>query len=217
MQTTNPEAMVLTGTCTNEIGVIESDISKYSAIGAGPGIGTGDIATSFIENILANARQQLVLDADALNVLSEHPFVLKKLPAYTILTPHPGEFKRLAGTWSNDVEKIEKQLAFSKEYNAVVVLKGAHTSVSTPDGRVYFNSTGNPGMAKGGSGDVLTGIITALAGQGYEPATAAITGVYIHGLAGDFAAEKVGLTGMTARDIIHYLPSAFALFDGGVA
>jgi NAD(P)H-hydrate epimerase len=134
---------------------------------------------------------------------------MKQLPEGSILTPHPGEFKRIVGFWNDDFERLEQQIAISKEFKVYIVLKGAHTSISTPEGKVYFNSTGNPGMATGGSGDVLTGIITALLGQKYTPEHAAILGVYLHGLAGDIAAEFLGQESLIASDIIDYLPQAF--------
>jgi len=134
---------------------------------------------------------------------------LKMLPEGSILTPHPGEFKRLTGSWNNDFDKLEKQIALSEEYKVFIILKGANTSISTPEGKIYFNSTGNPGMATGGTGDVLTGMITSFLGQGYVPREAAILGVYLHGLAGDIAAEFLGQECLMASDIIDYLPQAF--------
>lgn len=204
MQTTNPEAMVETYTPE-----ALPPLAAYSAIAAGPGIGTGDTTNVLLEGLLKNCQQPLVLDADALNIISAQRKLLKLLPPDTILTPHPGEFKRLAGEWNDDEEKLNLQMQFTKEHQVVVVLKGAHTSVSTPDGQLYFNSTGNAGMAKGGSGDVLTGIIASLRAQHYTALQAALLSVYIHGLAGDMAAEHLGQTAMNAGDIIRYLPQAF--------
>jgi NAD(P)H-hydrate epimerase len=131
------------------------------------------------------------------------------LPQGTILTPHPKEFERLAGKWENDFERLEKQKQLSKKYKCVIVLKGANSSISTPNGKVFFNSTGNPGMATAGSGDVLTGILTALLAQGYQSTEAAVLGVYLHGLAGDLAAYDTGHDSLIASDIINYLPQAF--------
>lgn len=206
MQTANPEAMVEQRLYYFNIDYLPS-LSTYSAIASGPGIGI--VSNDFTEGLLKNCQQPLVLDADTLNTISAKRKLLKLLPPDTILTPHPGEFKRLAGEWNNDEEKLNLQMQFSKEHQAVVVLKGAHTSVSTPDGQLYFNSTGNAGMAKGGSGDVLTGIIASLRAQHYTALQAALLGVYIHGLAGDMAAEHLGQTAMNAGDIIRYLPQAF--------
>ncbi|RLD74017.1 MAG: bifunctional ADP-dependent NAD(P)H-hydrate dehydratase/NAD(P)H-hydrate epimerase, partial [Bacteroidetes bacterium] len=131
------------------------------------------------------------------------------IPENSILTPHPGEFKRLVGESATYFEQYKKQVALAKKHKLIVVLKGAHTSIALPNGRCYFNSTGNPGMATAGSGDVLTGILTSLLAQGYEPEKAAMLGIYLHGLAGDFAAQKMGLEAVIASDIIDNLGEAF--------
>ncbi|MDB5283487.1 MAG: carbohydrate kinase, YjeF related protein [Bacteroidota bacterium] len=212
MQTSCPEAMVMVGE-NDQIITQPQDFSKCSALGVGPGLGSDTATIDFIEKLLKTTRIPLLLDADALNIISGKKYLQELLPQGTVLTPHPGEFKSLAGAWTNDMQKLEKQIQFSDRHKVVTVVKGAHTSVATPGGKVYFNSTGNPGMAKGGSGDVLTGVITALLAQGYTPDIAAIIGVYVHGLAGDEAALNVGLTGMTTRDIIHCLPKAFGQFE----
>ena len=208
MQTTNPEAIVYKDE-SNETLTHVPDIEKFSAIGVGPGIGTEKETVSYLKELLQKNHHSMVLDADALNIVSSDSTLLPLIPENSILTPHPGEFKRLTGDWKDDLDKLQKQLEFSKANKVVVVLKGANTSVSTPDGKVYFNSTGNPGMAKGGSGDVLTGIITSLLAQKYSSEEAAVIGVYIHGLAGDIAKDVLGETSMEASDIIHYLPKAF--------
>ncbi|MBL0311000.1 MAG: NAD(P)H-hydrate dehydratase [Bacteroidetes bacterium] len=184
-------------------------VDDYSAIGVGPGIGTDKSTALWLESLFDLCKSPLVLDADALNIIAERPTLLKKIPAQSILTPHPGEFKRLVGAWKNDLEKIQKQLEFSANHDLVVVLKGANTSISTPNGKLYFNSTGNPGMAKGGSGDVLTGVLTSILAQGYTSEQSAILAVYVHGLAGDIACRHLGEIAMNAEDIIHYLPQAF--------
>ncbi len=208
MQTTNPEAMVYKDE-SDEILTHVPDIERFSAIGVGPGIGTEKETVSYIKELLQKNHKPMVLDADALNIFSSDSSLLSLIFENSIITPHVGEFKRLVGEWKDDLDKLQKQLEFSKTNKVVVVLKGANTSISTSDGKVYFNSTGNPGMAKGGSGDVLTGIITSLLAQKYSPAEAAVIGVYIHGLAGDMAKGILGETSMEARDIIHYLPKAF--------
>ena len=224
MQTSCPEAMVMTWEDDNNISqkkrgalTLDSlsnvDTTKYTSIGVGPGIGTADETVAFLEELLKQCKQLLVVDADALNILSANNKLRDSLPANSILTPHPGEFKRLVGEWADDLEKLDKLKAFAARYNVVVVLKGANTCVASADGTLHFNSTGNAGMAKGGSGDVLTGVITALLAQGYTSLNAAIIGVYIHGLAGDYAAENLGQTGMHAGDIIAYLPKAFKQFE----
>jgi NAD(P)H-hydrate epimerase len=131
------------------------------------------------------------------------------LPHNTVLTPHPGEFERLAGNAGSGFKRNQEQIEFSKKHELVVVLKGAFTSITMPDGRCYFNSTGNPGMATAGSGDVLTGIILSLLAQGYSPGDAAVTGTFLHGLAGDMAAEDYSQQGLIASDIIKYIGKAF--------
>jgi len=200
MQISCPEAMVVTG---------KIDPENFSAIGIGPGIGTDEKATASLEKILKQSNRSLVIDADALNIISKNKKLLKKIPTNSILTPHPKEFERLAGKSKNDFDRHELQLSVSKKHNVIVVLKGAHTCITTPDGRSFFNSTGNPGMAKGGSGDVLTGMITSLLAQGYTSEDAALLGVYLHGLAGDLAAEKMGMDGMVAGDVIKSIPDAW--------
>lgn len=147
----------------------------------------------------------MVIDADGLNNLSENKQLLELLPVNTILTPHIKEFDRLAGESVTDKERLEKQRAFSMKYQCIVVLKDAKTCICSPDGEQFFNTTGNAGMATGGSGDVLTGIITGLLAQGYHPLLAALIGVYFHGLAGDKAAEQKGMNALIASDICDYL------------
>jgi len=207
MQTANPEAMVQISGDSHLATV--PNLKAYNALAAGPGIGTDSNVYGFIRDLLNTYRAPMVLDADALNIIAEHPKFMRLIPENSVLTPHPGEFKRLTGNYKNDFEKLKQQIAFSKKHKVVLVLKGAHTSVTDPAGNIYFNSTGNPGMAKGGSGDVLTGIITSLMAQNYAPADAAALGVYLHGLAGDLAKEELGETAIKAGDIIYYLPKAF--------
>jgi NAD(P)H-hydrate epimerase len=212
MQTANPEAMVMVDESETEL-TGYTDYSKFAAIGVGPGIGKDPKTANFVENLLRTNHRPMVIDADALNIISDMHYLRPLISPGSVLTPHPGEFKRLQGAWKDDMAKIQKQIALSKQSRIVIVLKGANTSISTPDGKVYFNSTGNPGMAKGGSGDVLTGIITALLAQGYSPENAAILGTFIHGRAGDIAAAALGVTGIKAGDIIQFLPEAFAAFE----
>jgi NAD(P)H-hydrate epimerase len=183
------------------------DVTPFDAVGIGPGIGTRPETMRTLELALA-AGVPLVLDADALNLLAANPQLLERLPPGAILTPHPKEFERLAGAWRHDFERLERQSALAQQRGAVVVVKGRHTTIATPDGNLYFNSTGNPGMATAGSGDVLTGMITALRAQGLPPADSALAGVYLHGLAGDKAAEKLGEISLIASDIISYVPKA---------
>ncbi len=185
------------------------DLTPFSAIGIGPGLGTKSNSQKALLALLESAKIPLVLDADALNILSENKAWLEKLPKNSILTPHPGEFKRLCGESANSYENIQKQLEFSKKYKVNVVLKGAFTSITTPGGNLYFNSTGNPGMATAGSGDVLTGIILGFLAQGIAPEKAAIAGVYLHGMAGDLAAKEKSEISLVAGDIVEFLGRAY--------
>lgn len=182
---------------------------KYT-VGIGPGIGQETQALAILKRLLETTSKPVLIDADGLNLLALHPLLRASLPAQSVLTPHPKEFERLVGKWSNDFERLEKQKAFSKDHKVFVVLKGANSSITTPEGKVYFNSTGNPGMAKGGSGDVLSGIIVSLLAQNYDPEIATLLGVFLHGMAGDLAAEELGQESMLPRDIVDKIPEAFA-------
>jgi NAD(P)H-hydrate epimerase len=203
-----PEAMV---SCERSDRVVSEipDPSGFKAVGIGPGLGTEQATLLALENFLKKNRQRVVIDADAINLISANRKLLDKLPDSAVLTPHPGEFARLAGESSNGFERLRKQVAFSQKHNCVIVLKGAYTSVSTPEGKVFFNSTGNPGMATAGSGDVLTGVILGLLAQGYSPENAAVSGVFLHGLAGDIAADKNCMESMIASDITDNLHAAY--------
>lgn len=183
---------------------------KHNAIGIGPGIDTSEDTVEFVESLLKGSNCPLVIDADALNIISQRPELLQLVQGRAILTPHPKEFDRLTRESRSTYERIQKQVALSKEHEIVVVLKGHHTSISLPDGSVYFNTTGNPGMSTGGSGDVLTGIILAFLAMGYSLSEAAKSGVFIHGLSGDIAVQNVGETSMIASDLVDHLPSAFS-------
>lgn len=208
MQTTVPEVMInLDHSETVFSDVPEFD--KYTAIGAGPGLGTEKISEVSLGKLIERETRPMVIDADALNMLSMNQEWLDKLPANCILTPHPKEFERLTKPVKNHFERLQLQKEFSGRYKVFLVLKGGNTTISTPDGKIYFNITGNPGMAAGGSGDVLTGMITSLLGQGYEPEHAAVIGVFIHGLAGDLAVQHTGEEALTASDIIESIGLAF--------
>lgn len=207
VQTAVPEAMTLSDNSeTHFTGGI--DLSGFDVIGIGPGIGTESQTSNAFKEVVELARP-MVIDADGLNILAANPELLTRIPSGSILTPHPKEFERLAGSWKNDFERLEKQCQFSSKTQAIIILKGAHTSIATPDGKVYFNSSGNPGMAKGGSGDVLTGVLTGLLAQQYSALDAAILGVFAHGLAGDLAARDRGMHALIASDLIEFLPQAF--------
>lgn len=209
MQTSVPEAMTVTDTDESMITILPEELEKYSVIGIGPGMGTNKQTREAIGKLLQSYSKPLVIDADGLNCLALQPEYLDALTPNSILTPHPKEFDRLFGNCENDFERITKAEEKAKELKIVIVLKGHNTFIALPDGKSFYNSTGNAGMAKGGSGDVLTGIITAFCAQGYSAADAAIMGVYLHGLAGDFAANALSKEAMLARDIITFLSQAF--------
>ncbi len=208
LQTAVPEAMIAIDPDPDRYTSVP-DLGSYTSIAIGPGIGTESRTQHALKGLIQVARVPLIIDADAINILSENKTWLSFIPKGSIFTPHPKEFERLAGKSSDDFERNRKQREFSFKYQCYVVLKGAQTAITTPGGECFFNSTGNPGMATGGSGDVLTGIIAGLCAQGYSPLVSALTGVYIHGLAGDLALAETGPEAMIAGDIISYLGKAF--------
>ncbi len=209
LQTAVPEAMVEPDNNEKYLSHTPADLLRYASIGIGPGIGLHEETANALMQLLQQAHQPMVLDADALNLLSIKKDLSALLHTDCILTPHPKEFERLFGKAANDFERIEKAKEKATELNCVIVLKGHHTFIACPDGTAWFNSTGNAGMATAGSGDVLTGILTGLLAQGYNTTEAAILGVYLHGLAGDFAAAELSQEAMTAGDITRYLGKAF--------
>lgn len=174
---------------------------SVNSIGIGPGLGTSELTVKAVETVIQTARQPIVIDADALNCISRRPALLNALPNLSIITPHAGEFDRLFGQHASSEARLLKAVEVSRQYNIIVVLKGHKTATVRPDGKVYFNSSGSPALATPGSGDVLTGVITAMLAQGLRPEIAALTGVYIHGLAGEIAHEQSGEYGATAGDI----------------
>ena len=184
------------------------DFEKINAVGIGPGLGTEKDAQQLVEKTLQQFKQKIIIDADALNIISRNKQLLEQLPTETILTPHPKEFERLFGKAENDFERIEIALQQSKKYNCVIVLKGRYTLIAK-NGEGWFNTTGNAGLAKGGSGDILTGIITALLAQKYDALQAALLGVYLHGLAADFTLQIQSKETMLATDVIEHLSEAF--------
>jgi ADP-dependent NAD(P)H-hydrate dehydratase / NAD(P)H-hydrate epimerase len=209
MQTALPEAMVIIDDNESVIVQLPDEIEKYSVIGIGPGIGTASETQNLISFISRRYKKPLVIDADGLNCLSHQKSLLQQLPPYSVLTPHPKEFDRLFGEPPNDFARLNAAIEKSHQLNCIIVLKSHHTAIVIPGGNIFFNSTGNAGMAKGGSGDVLTGIITSLVAQNYSPEQAAILGVYLHGLAGDFAAHALSQQAMIATDTITFLSQAF--------
>ena len=205
LQISVPEAMVVH---TDDM-YAESDFSRYSAIGAGPGLGKGDSQTALLDKILKSASCPTVLDADALNILSQNSYLQEYIPAGSVITPHPGELARLTGKTPDWTQMTGRAIEFARQSGITVVVKGAPTVTVTPQGTAYINTTGNAGMATGGSGDVLTGITLALLAQGYSALDSALTAVYIHGVAGDIAAAQLSQTAMTSADIISCLPQAW--------
>jgi hydroxyethylthiazole kinase-like uncharacterized protein yjeF len=209
LQTAIPEAMVFVDADERIHTAFEGDPSIYSAVGVGPGIGTEGRTVEFLRDLLGRNSKPMVLDADALNIIASSADLWERVPPYSILTPHPKEFERLFGPSGDDYARVEKAREQAKQRQCIIVLKGHYTYIAMPGGKGYFNSTGNPGMAKGGSGDVLTGILTAMLSQGYSPGEAALLGVYLHGLAGDLAAATWSQESMLASDLIEHLGSAF--------
>jgi len=189
--------------------VVDGTVDSYDVIGIGPGLNICDSTIKIVEHIFKNYSKQIVVDADGINLISANKFLLECIPPNVISTPHPKELQRLIGTWNDDFEKLEMTISFCKKYNCFCVIKGNHSCIVNPEGQIVFNTTGNAGMATGGSGDVLTGIISAFAAQGYEAYQSLMLGVFMHGLAGDFAAAKYSQWSMIASDIISCLPMAF--------
>jgi NAD(P)H-hydrate epimerase len=169
-----------------------------------------------LQNVFSSFRNPIVIDADALNIIAENKDLLKMLPEGSIITPHKIEFERLFGKTDTDAKRSELALEISHKYKIYVVLKGHQTSITTPEKKVWLNTTGNAGMATGGSGDVLTGILTGLLAQNYSCIEACLLGVYLHGLAGDIAAEKFSQQAMIAGDIINCLGEAFKSGNDGI-
>ncbi len=207
LQTAVPEAMCKTfgNTFIKDV----TNLNDFDTLGIGPGIGKHPSHKQLLQTIFKNFKKPIVIDADALNVLSKYLSLYKSIPSQSIITPHPKEFERLFGKTRNDFAMIDLALQKAKELNIFIVLKGHHTLIATPDGKGFFNSTGNAGMATAGSGDVLTGILTGLLSQKYSPLHACMLGVYLHGLAGDVAAKKLSKEAMIAGDIIDNLGEAF--------
>lgn len=208
IQTTVPEALLSID--QSDILISESpNLEKYTALALGPGIGIKENTCKSLKAVLEKFKNPIIIDADGLNIISNRKELLDILPEDTILSPHPKEFDRLFGKSENAYDRLMKQIVMSEKHHVYIVLKGAHTSISCPDGKVFFNSTGNPGMATGGSGDVLSGIILSLLAQDYSPKNACLLGVYLHGLAGDIAKAEIGEEALIASDIIDNIGKAF--------
>ncbi len=207
LQTAVPEIMVLTDEDDENISAIDLSFTP-TVIGVGMGMGTKEITQKAFEFFLRKNTAPLVIDADGLNILAKQPSLLKYLPKNSVLTPHPKELERLIGEWSDDFDKLEKAKIFSTENDCIIVIKGAHSIIIHKD-KGFVNTTGNPGMATAGSGDVLTGMITGLIAQGYTPLNAAIFGVYLHGLAGDIGVSSKGYESLKASGIIENIGKAY--------
>lgn len=208
LQISSPETMLSID--TNDSCWTQNPVLKpFNAIGIGPGIGTEKKTKEVLSELLQTSKHPLVMDADALNILASESNTLEKIPENSILTPHPKEFDRLFGDSSCHYERLEKQLKISKEKKIYIVLKSANTAISNPEGNIYFNNTGNPGMATGGSGDCLTGIILGLLAQQYNPLDACLIGVHLHGMAGDLALTENSHESLIASEIIAHIGNAF--------
>lgn len=208
LQTTVPEAIVQTDIHERYFAQ-PTDLSRYKAIAIGPGLGQEeDTALAMMEQIQGSSLP-IILDADAINILSTHRNWLSRIPKRCILTPHLGELERLIGKCMDTYERLTKVKELATYLQSYIIVKGAWTAVVTPEGNYFFNPTGNPGMATAGSGDVLTGILLALVSQGYTQEEACLLGVYIHGMAGDIAAEEMTEISLTASDIVNSLPAAW--------
>ncbi len=210
LQSTVAEAMVECDVEENHVSSLEiKTLEKYTAIGIGPGLGKSEGAKRTLKQLLQFYRRPILCDADALNLLAEDPTCLEFLPSMSVLTPHPGELERLIGPSADAFDRLEKTRCFASVHSCICLIKGAFTAVVCPSGKVYFNTSGNPGMATGGSGDVLAGLILSLMAQGYAPADAACLGVFLHGLAGDMALDVQSEESLLAGDIVCHLGSAF--------
>ena len=209
LQTALPEAMILTDADEKINTGFSGELSAYSVIGIGPGIGTAPRTKTLLETLLRSYKKPVVLDADGLNMMGANPPLFSLVPPYSILTPHPKELERMFGKAEDDFARLQLALEKARDHQCIIVLKGHYTFIAMPGGKAYFNTTGNPGMATAGSGDVLTGIITGLLAQHYTPEEAALFGVYLHGLAGDLAAAQKSQEALIATDIIDYLGAAF--------
>lgn len=208
LQTTVPEAIVYPDFHEHVFTALNND-DEFTTIAIGPGLGQDSLTAEGLKQTIISTTQPMVIDADAINILSENRNIFKNIPAGSILTPHIKEFDRLVGQSRDPYERIMKAAELASSFTLYIVLKSAITVIITPQKKFWFSTTGNPGMATAGSGDVLTGMITALLAQGYSSLEASILGTYAHGIAGDIAASKFGEIGMTAMDIANSIPEAW--------
>lgn len=206
LQTTCPEAMFIEG---GEKFITQIDEVENAVYGIGPGLGTEEETEKALLKFLKNNSSPLILDADALNIISKNEDRLKLIQKKSIITPHPKEFERLFGSTENSIERLNLAKTKAKELAIYIVLKDHHTQVINPEGKIFYNITGNSGLAKGGSGDVLTGIITSLLAQKYSSEEAAVLGVWLHGKAADLASEKYSKEAMQPTDVINEIGNVF--------
>lgn len=210
VQSAIPEAIFSSDLQDDAVSLVP-DTEKYDVLAIGPGTGVSENTAKCLEKILDSTQHPVILDADALNIIGKNKELLNKLPANSVLTPHPREFERIFGPTTSSYERMVLAKQSAQYFNIYIVLKDAYTLIATPDGKLIFNTTGHPGMATAGSGDVLTGIIAALVAQGYSPEDAALTGVFLHGKAAELALKKESEESMISGDIIRFLGSAFKL------
>jgi len=209
-----PEAMIHLDPNSKKITRLHPQSHKFQAIAIGPGIGTDEETVNIVTDLLKETKVPLILDADALNIIASHD-LLDHIPKDTILTPHPGEFDRLFGKHTSHCERIKTASQQTQNLQCTIILKGAHTLIAAPDGNRYFNSTGNPGMATGGTGDTLTGILLGLRAQGYSSINTAKIGVFVHGYAGDLALRESAVESVLPTHIIKHLGLAFQEIRNG--
>lgn len=216
LQTAVPEAMVMTDFSEDKI-IQFPDVSRFTTLIVGPGLGTDEKTFLAFEQLLTEQdikQKKILIDADGINLLAQKLELLKYLPEETILTPHDGELKRLIGDWENSYDKIKKVQAFAQRHKLILISKGFHTQTYLPNGEIIFNSSGNPGMATAGCGDVLAGVIGGCYAKGYTAGDAALFGVFLHGYSGDLAAGELGEESLIAGDLIQFLPLAFKKLFG---
>lgn len=206
----NVPSVMLSPEPHNYFTILPAELEKYTAIGIGCGLGMADETIQALEQLLKNYRKPMVLDADTLNIIASNNHIHNIIPSHSILTPHLGEFQRLAGKWDGEEDKLTRLRELAMKLKSVIVLKGAYTAVCNENGDIYFNPTGTPAMAKGGSGDVLTGLLTGLLSAGYQPFDAARLGVWLHGRAGEKATDYYSPEGMNSADIIDFIAEAWS-------
>ncbi|MFM7218232.1 MAG: NAD(P)H-hydrate dehydratase [Bacteroidota bacterium] len=210
IQSSVPEAMYVADSGSDSLAGPVTDLSGYKAVGIGPGCGTDPATVRFIRTLINDCTLPMVVDADGINALAGTFSSSDGIPSGTILTPHPKEFERITRPVKNDLERLKLLQLFARTHQVIVVLKGAYTRIALPDGKILFNTTGNAGLARGGSGDLLTGIILAFLAQGYNQEDAAMLGVFVHGAAADKVATRTSMQSLSLDEVIHALPEVFS-------